>query len=187
MKKVDTTNVTEAGEYKTLPAGAYICVIRNAEDIPDKEQLAITYDVAAGEYKGYYDEIRDRHPDWTYIGRYTKSYKPKALPFFKRFCTAISKSNGNFVFDGGSVNSDERTLIGKKLGLMFGEEEYYSNSGDLRTRLYVAFEFSADKINEQKIPAVKRIKEDAKTEPKKADTGFIDVPANATDDFVPFD
>ena len=53
-----------------------------------------------------------------------KSYKPKALPMFKRFCSAVSKSNGNYVFDAGVVNSDEKTLVGKLIGLIFQEEEY---------------------------------------------------------------
>ena len=71
---------------------------------------------------------------------------------FKRFCSAISKSNGNFVFDGGSVNADEKTLIGKKLGIVFQEEEYYGNDGNIKTRLIVNREFPIDKLTEQKVP-----------------------------------
>ena len=53
MKHIDMTNVQEAGEFDRLPAGAYACVIRNAEDFSQKEYLKITYDIAAGKYAGY--------------------------------------------------------------------------------------------------------------------------------------
>ena len=94
MKKIDMTNVQEAGEFKTLPAGAYICVITAVEDVPNKEYLKVSYDIDAGEFKYYYSSIRLNHPDWSWAGAYVKSYKPTALPMFKRFCSAVSKSNG---------------------------------------------------------------------------------------------
>lgn len=160
MKKLDMTNVQEAGEFKRVPAGAYVCVINNVEDFPDKEYLKVTYDIAAGEFAGYYADTRANHPDWTWTGAYVKSYKPKALPMFKRFCSAISKSNGGFVFDGGAVNADEKTLIGKKLGLVFQEEEYYGNDGNKRTRLIVNKEFAIDKLADQKVPPCKKLNDE---------------------------
>lgn len=161
MKKIDLTNIQEAGEFTKLPAGPYICVISWAEDVPEKEYLKITYDIFEGQYAGYYSKTRKDHPDWSWSGVYVKSYKEKALPMFKRFCSAVSKSNGNFVFDGGSVNADERTLVGKKIGLVFQEEEYYSNSGDIRTRLIVKTEFPIDKLDSQKVPPVKQLEKKA--------------------------
>lgn len=182
MRKVDMSNVKETDEFKRVQAGAYECVIRNVEDFPNKEYLKITYDIASGEYAGYYDEMRGNHPDWSWAGAYAKSYKTKALPMFKRFCSAVSKSNGGFVFDGGSVNADEKTLIGKKIGILFQEEEYYSNSGDKRTRLVVFREFPVDKIKEQRIPHVKKLPE----EPTTAQTdAFLSIPAGM-DEEVPF-
>lgn len=183
MKKVDTTNVQEAGGFITLPAGIYTCVIRNVEDYPDREYLKVTYDIAEGEFKGYYDDIRSNHPDWSWSGAYVKSYKEKALPMFKRFCTAVSKSNGNFIFDGNTVNADEKTLIGKKLGIVLGEEEYWSNSGDKKTRLYVAREFPTDKAADQKIPDKKLLKDEKAA--AEAVNSFMNVPEGETDE-IPF-
>ena len=164
MKKIDLTNVQEAGEFNRPGAGAYICTIVKVEDVSDKEYLKVTYDIADGEFKGYYSEMRENNPDWSWAGAYVKSYKVAALPMFKRFCTAISRSNGNFVFDGNTVNADEQTLVGKKIGLLFGEEEYYGNDGEKKTRLYVNREFSIDKIKDQKVPELKKIKEDTPRE-----------------------
>ena len=175
MKKIDMTNVQEAGEFKRPGAGAYICGIVKAEDVSDKEYLKITYDIIEGEFKGYYKEMRENNPEWAWAGAYVKSYKTAALPMFKRFCTAVSRSNGNFVFDGNTVNADEQTLVGKKIGLLFGEEEYYGNDGELKTRLYVVREFSIDKLGEQKVPELKKIKED-KPKDSSANAEWMKVP-----------
>lgn len=179
MKRVDMTNVKAAGDFDRLPAGAYICVITKVADISKSEYLQVTYDIAEGEYAGYFGKTRDEK-GWDWYGRYNKSYKATALRFFKRFCTAVSKSNGNFVFDAGTVNSDEQTLVGKKIGLVFQEEEYYSNSGDKKTRLSVDHEFSISKINEQKVPAPKLLPE----EPQGADA-FMSIP-DGIDEEMPF-
>ncbi len=160
MKKVDMTNVQEAGDFTKLPAGAYICKITAVEDFSDKEYLKVSYDIAQGEYAGHFEEIRKDHSDWAWVGAYVKSYKAKALPMFKRFCSAVTASNAGYVFDG-NVNADEKTLVGKQIGLILAEEEYYGNDGNKKTRLYVAREFPIDKLAEQKIPAVKTVKDDA--------------------------
>ena len=186
MKHIDMTNVQEAGEFDRLPAGAYVCVIRNAEDFSQKEYLKITYDIAAGKYAGYYEKLRNDHPDWAWTGAYVKSYKTKALPMFKRFCSAVSKSNGNFVFDGGAVNADERTLIGKKVGLVMQEEEYYGNDGNLKTRLIVSKEFPIDQIDKQKTPKVKEVEGKHDAENRAAADGFVNVSDDAPEE-LPFD
>lgn len=181
MKQVNLANVQEASESKRLPAGVYICVIRNVEDVPDKDYLKVTYDIADGEYKGYYDDLRANHPDWSWVGAYVKSYKEKALPMFKRFCTAVSRSNAGFVFDGGAINSDERTLIGKRLGIILQEEEYYGNDGELRTRLSVAREFSVDELGKQKTPPLKKLP------PEKQDAnGFVNIANSSLNEEIPF-
>lgn len=184
MKKIDMTNVEEAKDgFPKLPAGAYIAKITAVEDISAKEYLKVSYDIAQGEFAGYYSKGREEHPDWEWFGAYVKSYKPKALPMFKRFCSAVTKSNNGYTFDGGAVNSDEQTLVGKKIGLLFGEEEYYGNDGELKTRLYVRSEFPTDKIAEQKVPALKKIKED--TAAGGSTDEFLNIPDGAGDD-LPF-
>lgn len=181
MRKVDTTNVKEAGEFTKLPAGAYVCVIRDVHDVPDKEYLKIDYDIAEGEFAGHFDAIRAEHSDWLWVGAYAKSYKTNALPMFKRFCSAVSKSNGNFVFDGGAVNADEMTLLGKRLGIVLKEEEYYTNSGDIRTRLVVHTECPVDKLGSQKVPPLKKLP----VETASGSEGFMSVP-DGTDEAMPW-
>lgn len=181
MKKIDMTNVQEAGEFSRPGAGPYICKITAVQDIAAKEYLKVSYDIAQGEHAGYYTELRKAHPDWEWSGAYVKSYKTAALPMFKRFCSAISKSNGAFVFDGGAVNADETTLIGKQIGLLFQEEEYYGNDGNKRMRLIVSREFPVDQLAKQKTPAPKLLQEE--TKPGTAD--FAKIP-DGTNEEVPF-
>ena len=182
MKRIDMTNVQEPTGFDRPEAGAYICKITAVEDVPAKEYLKVTYDIAEGKYAGYYTKTRVDHPDWAWAGAYSKSYKTNALSFFKRFCTAVSKSNGNFVFDGGAVNSDERTLVGKKIGLLFQEEEYYGNDGEKKTRLIVNREFSIGTIASQKTPKPRLLKEE--TAPGSVD-GCMTIP-DGTDEEMPF-
>ena len=163
MKKINLDDIQEAGEFRRPTAGAYICVITDVIDIPEKEYLKVSYDIDAGEFKGYYTEMRDNHPDWAWAGAYVKSYKQTALSLFKRFCSAVSKSNGTFVFDAGKFNSEEQTLVGKKIGLVFQEEEYFGNDGSVKTRLKVFREFPIDKLDEQKTPEKKLIQKDTPT------------------------
>lgn len=181
MRKIDMTDIKEAGDFRRPGAGAYICKITDVIDVSDKEYLKVVYDIDEGEFKGYYTETRTAHPDWLWMGAYVKSYKQTALSLFKRFCNAVSKSNGSFVFDAGKVNSEEKTLIGKRLGLVFQEEEYYGNDGNVKTRLKPCREFPIDKLGEQRVPA----------KIKLPDTGAIDstnsvfVPAGV-DEELPF-
>ena len=181
MKQINLTEVQEAGEFKRPSAGAYICGIANVEDIADREYLKIYYDIAQGEFKGYYTDMRKNNPDWLWAGAYCRSYKPTALGMFKRFCSAVSKSNGNFVFDPSTGNADETELAGKAIGLILQEEEYYSNSGDIRTRLVVAREFPIDEIDKQTVPPTKRLPK----EPTQDDFKSVEV-GKGVDEEVPF-
>lgn len=181
MKRIDMSNVQAAGEFSRPSAGAYVCKITAVEDIADKEYLKISYDIDAGEFKGYYSEMRSNHPDWAWAGAYVRSYKETALGMLKRFCNAVSKSNGAYVFDAGEVNSDETTLVGKKVGIVFQEEEYYGNDGNIRSRLIVNRECPVDKVKEQKVPDPKKLPRTAAAD--ESNSVFV---APGTDEEIPF-
>jgi len=179
IKNIET--VQEAGDGgKRLPAGGYICKYTKVEDNPDKEYLYMEYDIAEGEYKGYYAELEERLDFWG--GKCYRSYKPAALPMFKRMCSAVTKSNKKFIFDGND-HADEKTLVGKLVGMVFGEEEYIGNDGSTKTRLYVVRETSIEDIKEgkYKVPEIKKIKPAATESP-----AFEDVNKSDAEE-VPFD
>lgn len=178
MKSIDLTNVQESTDRERLTAGAYICKITGVEDVPINpntgkgDYLRIHYDIAEGDFTGYYEGLREAHPDWTYMGSYIRSYKEAALGMFKRFCSAVSKSNGNYVFDG-QKNADETTLVGKKVGLVLQEEEYIGNDGSRKKRLIVNKEFPINEIEKQKVPDAKLLPAENTT--TKPDDGFMTV------------
>lgn len=174
-------SVQEAGESRRLPAGGYIVRYTKVEDVPAKNYLFMEFDIAEGEYSGYYEELYDRIDFWA--GRCFRSYTEKALPMFKRMCSAVTKSNKGFIFDGNE-HCDESTLVGKKVGMILGEEEYIGNDGSTKTRLYVAREISVDdvKAGKFKIPALKKLAEDTA---KPNNDGLMNVP-EGTDEEMPF-
>lgn len=183
MRQVNLENVQEAGNYEKLPAGGYVCKYTHVEDVASKEYLYMEFDIAYGDYKDYYKKLSEAMSFWG--GRVYRSYKDAALPMFKRMCSAVSKSNPGFVFDGGKVNSNEKTLIGKYVGLILGEEEYIGNDGNKKTRLYVHSECDINdiKAGKFKVPELKKIKdEQAGT---TSNNGFMDIP-NSSSEEIPF-
>ena len=184
MKRItNIAAVQEAGESKRLPAGGYICKYTSVEDFPDKEYLYMEFDIADGEFKEYYKELADRLDFWG--GRCYRSYKEKALPMFKRMCSAVTKSNKGFIFDG-DTHCDESTLVGKKVGMILGEEEYVGNDGSIKTRLYVVREVAVDdiKAGKYKVPDLKKI-EGAAVTPTADDNKFMNLPEDGSEE-VPF-
>lgn len=155
------------GDFKRLPAGGYIVEITDVKDVPEKEYLQVVFDIALGDYKGFYgDEWGKEHP---YAHCMYKSYKDSSLGYFKGFVECIDKSNGtNF---GGlyekSEPVNEKLMIGKRLGLIIGYEEYKTDRGEVRERTYVVANRSVDGLNawlakvatgEAKLPEVKKLK-----------------------------
>ena len=62
IKNIDS--VQEAGDSRRLPAGGYVCKYTNVEDNSDKNYLYMEFDIAEGEYKGYYKELEERLDFW---------------------------------------------------------------------------------------------------------------------------
>lgn len=151
MKNINWNNVQEASDYKTLPVGAYIAVIVAAEDVPEKEYLNLYWDVAEGEFKDHFREMTRSMKErgkldtgkWAWGGIVKKSYKETALPYFKAFLTAVEQSNPGYKFA-----NDEKTLRGKLVGVVLGEEEYAANDGSVKTKLVVNRFTSVSKIRE---------------------------------------
>src|SRR5690554_4623694 len=97
MKDLNLKEVIEAQEFKRVAPGGYICRITMVEDVTDKEYLLLEYDIAEGEFKDYYCSLYESRGFWG--AKFVKSYKEKALPFFKGMITAVERSNKGFKFD----------------------------------------------------------------------------------------
>ena len=163
MKNINWNNVeaTKPGEFNRLPAGGYICKITAVEDEPSKEYLKIEFDICDGEFKDYYRNLYENKKFWG--GNFIKSYKEKALGFFKQMLECIEKSSRGF--KANDFDGDERKLVGKFVGLVIGYEEYEASDGKVKLRIYVdAFKTASEiKNGEFEIPALKTLAPAVKT------------------------
>jgi hypothetical protein len=184
MKRIENYENVQAstGEFARPLAGGYVAMITNVEDVPlnpntnKGDYLKIEYDFAEGEFFAYFSEFNKKFGYWHRGGSFLKSYKETALGIFKHFTNCIEKSN-----EGYSWNFDEKTLTGKQIGLVLGEEEYIANDGSIKTRLYVADVRTVDQIRngDFRIPALKKIKQE--------EQGFVDIANdNASEEKLPF-
>ncbi len=155
MRNVDWNNVKETAD-RPAP-GAYIARIVRVEDKEDREYLRIEWDFAEGSYKGDNQATYDRAGFWPIA--LIRSYKETALGFFKAFKTCVEESNPGYIFD----TRDPEGLVGKRFGVILGEEEYIGNDGRKKTRLYVFQTRSVDAIakGDFTIPALKTLEPQA--------------------------
>jgi len=129
MKSIDNWNeIKAAGANERPTAGGYVCIIKKVTDDPNKELLHIEYDIAEGPFKSYAADTAERAGFWPLD--FTKSYKTKALGFFKAMIEAIEATNSGFTWTW-----DEKKLVNKGVGIILREEEYENRNGQLRTRL----------------------------------------------------
>lgn len=160
MKAInDFENVkASTGEWESPKAGGYICVITAVEDVPLNQNtgkgdyLRIEYDIDEGDFEGYYKNLFHSKGFWS--AKMIKSYKEKALGMFRHFIDCIEKDNKGYKW-----NWEEKTLIDKKFGAVFAEEEYQKNDGSVGTRMVVSQIKTIEQIKkgDYKVPALKKL------------------------------
>ena len=139
QKGVNWEEVTAAGSSALLPAGGYVAVITDVEDVERSEYLRLTYDIAEGPCKGFFAT-----DDRDYTHQFTRSYTDKASGFMKRFLQCVEDSNAGFSL--ASWDSDPQGLKGKLVGILVQREDYTNRSGEDRARMNVEGFASADDI-----------------------------------------
>lgn len=154
MNNIDWESVQEETD-RPVPGG-YIAGITRVEDNEQKEYLIIEWEFAEGLFQGSNGETYERAKFWPMS--FVKSYKKKALGYFKRFKTAVEESNRGYRFD-----NNPQSLTGKYVGVVLGEEEYRANDGTVKTRLYVADVKSVQDIRASRfeVPPLKKLAAEA--------------------------
>lgn len=171
MRKInDFDKVQEnGGGFKRIPDGAYIVGVKKVEDVSDKEFLRLELDICKGEYKNWYQQQYDADNRetkyWPRDGVLVRSYKENALPFFKGFITAVTKSNPKFEWKW-----NEQDLKNKVFGIVVGTEEYLKKNGGVGTRHYIDSVHSVEAIEkgDYTVPDVKKL-DPTKTTSKPAE------------------
>ena len=186
MKAINLDNVQEFTGFDKA-VGGFVLGVVDVEDIPEKEYLKITYDIAEGEKKNFFT-TRKKDTGWD-LPNLIRSYKDSALPFFKGFVTSVENSNKGYKWD-----NDEKKLVGKLFGGVLAEEEYQKQTGNVGTRTYVSDIHSADKIRKGDftVPELKKLAVTTSTNanpftpPQPSANPFEPAPFDVSDDSVPF-
>lgn len=182
----DEAEAREGGVSKQLPAGNYECVIVGAKverSQNDKEMLVIALDIDSGEYKGYWRDKFEQRRKYNAQAKYPCVYRQLTegnhTAFFKGLIKAIEESNRGFKFD-----FDESKLQNKKLGVMFGEEEFRGRDGDILTSCKPMYVCSVKSIKDKPVLAPKKLK----PSDESTSTGFVDIEdaGEMSEDTLPF-
>ena len=154
-------------DFERLPVGGYVVEIKKMEETvtprTNTPMVVISFDIAEGPYKEYFtkqfkrDKAREvtsgREAKWrgTYnVFPYTSDGMTN--PSFKGLLVCIEKSNYGFKI---SWPLNLEMFKGKKVGLLFREEEYEAYDGSIRTSVKACATRTVDCINNEEfnIPA----------------------------------
>ena len=161
-KKVwENTEAKEFGEYESLELGGHPCIIINADQYTGQTgnvSLRIQVDIDKGDkqegfFKKQFENNTNDDKKWSTGATKYYSLKEENYSILKGFITAVENSNPGFKFD-----MDEQKLKGKKIAGVFGLEEYERQTdGRIATTTKLTQIRSLDKLNEIKIPKVKKL------------------------------
>ena len=161
MKPINNYESVQAssGEFPRLVPGGYCVEIVSAKDIPldtntnKGDYLKFEFDICHGDFKGYYAKQNERFgSDW--YGNFIKSYREKALGMFKHFINCVEESNPGYKWEW-----NEKSLVGKFVGVTLQEEEYRKNDGTIGVRLIVKDIKTCQQIldGDFKVPQIKKL------------------------------
>lgn len=178
-------NVQAAGEFKALKPGGYILQIKAAREEMSKNNnpmLVIAFDIAEGEFKGYYNDLFAKNRKWPNGGVYRimlpvdngSEDDNKQMSKLKGFINAVAESNRNY-------NPNEywniEQLKGKLIGGLFRREEYENQKGERKWTTKLAWPCSVPRIKsgDFEVPEERPLPEQNNT----GYGGFPQAPANS--------
>ena len=164
IKKPSNWDAVEVMEFDYTPIelGGHKGIIKNVEeytsDFSGKKSLKVYVDTASDDKQPEY--FAEQYKNDTRIDRKWSNSAIKYVPLgeeenqikmLKSFITAYENSN-NCQFDW---NKNWDQLTSKKIGLVFGADEYKNQAGELKTVNKLREFRSIDKVDNIKIPKVK--------------------------------
>lgn len=165
------------GPSNYLPAGNYVCAITTARVEQTRstgaDMLVVELDVAEGERRGFFTQQSKSFGTWPNAGvmrlvvtvRDRQSGQMVTNPMFKGFIEAVEASNRGYSFT--QAGADEHTLVLKRVGVRFREEESEYN-GEVRTRVVPWYAVPVDTLPNLDIAEPKKLKKDSAGEPSAA-------------------
>ena len=150
-------------EFEKLELGGHKGIIKSVEEytstISGNTSLKVEVDTANDDkqpnyFQKQYDENTNTDKRWSSSGTKYVSLKQddNCIKMLKGFITSVENSNNGFTYDW---NKDVDQLKGKKVGLVFGLEEYENDKGETKTATKLTQFRSIDKVDNAKIPNVR--------------------------------
>ena len=151
IKDFDKVEAKGMDDFRSLPIGAYECVIMDARvnhnEQSGKDTFKVSVDIASGEFKDYF---KKRYDNNTAIDRKWDNNAVRYLAFtgdnvayFKGFLTVVENSNQGYKWDW-----DETKLKGKKVCGVFQYEEYEKQDGTKGVKVRLNKFRSLDKMKD---------------------------------------
>lgn len=184
----------EANFYEPLPKGAYVIKLLNVKEEPNKSgkgtHLKISFDIAEGEYAGFYKRSFENNTkedkDWPYDAIYylncpDDNTEQWIVDNFNSFMTAVEDSN-----EGYHWGWDETTLKDKLVGAKFYIEQAKSKSNNkIYNHTKAKWFVSAQKVRDGKagrLPDDELLEEGASS----GSTDFVNIPPSVTEEEIPW-
>lgn len=160
-KNYDEIQVNE--DFTPLELGGHKGIIKNVEEykseVSGNTSLKVEVDTDKTDkqpnyYQEQYDNDDRENKKWsTGATKYVSLRDDEnCVKMLKAFITAVENSNANFKYDW---TKDTNQLIGKKVGLVFGWEEYKNDKDEIKLATKLTQFRSIDKVDNVKIPKVK--------------------------------
>ena len=150
-------------DFERLELGGHKGIIKKVEEytspISGNTSLKVEVDTTNDDkqpnyYQEQYDNNTNMDKKWSTGATKYVSLKEdeNCVKMLKAFITSVENSNTNFTYDW---SKEINQLNGKKVGLVFGLEEYQDSEGKIKTATKLTNFRSIDKIDNVKIPKVK--------------------------------
>lgn len=186
LKPNNYETVAASLSFEPLKLGGHPCVIKSVEETKTKttgkDMLKVYVDIADGdEQAGYYQNRFDTDPrenrKWPCISYIVCEDKDggcsKALA---GFVTSIEESNPGFKFPWDKTS----LLKGKKVGGVFGQEEYKGTDGEIHKATKLNWFCSVERAKTAAVPKLKEYK------PQITPASRVNSFADITADDIPF-
>ena len=160
-KMYDEITINES--YEKISLGGHRGIIKNIIEytsaISGNTSLKVEVDTSADDkqpnyFQKQFDENTNMDKKWSNSGTKYVSLKQdeNCIKMLKAFITSVENSNNGFTYDW---NKEVDQLKGKKVGLVFGLEEYQNDKGETKTATKLTQFRSIDKVENARIPNVR--------------------------------
>lgn len=178
--------VQTGGEFTPIELGGHKLIIKALEECKASNgntYLKISFDTTSDDKQPNYfsdqykNDTRDQKKWGGVATVFPTDKEGRTSKTFKQFCTSIERSNNSQIQWGAGF---EASIVGKKIGGVFGEEEYIGNDGTVKTARKLFWWRSVEGLADAKVP-------DKRTVDKPADngTGWMAIP-DASEIDLPF-